>query len=338
MNRFPACIILSVAVLGNFAVTAATAQSGPEEAVSGLMAAWNLKDAQAFASQFTEDATFVNVNGALWIGRKDIEDRHTKAAIFKSSHAEIKPDSMRLLRPDIALVHVSWTITGDPRDPQPRSYLMTMVVSKRDGRWLIVAAQNGSAVDRFSLPGTSVLVPSPLPTAPDADHTPSDVRKLLVEADTDWNRNDAKAAASLFVDDADLVDTSARRFSGRDDIEKHIADGHWFSALPHEQKGEFREAIVELEKAVSFSRGGAPYRALLANAYALAGEQAKALSVLDELRTQSEQGLRLSVGLCRRLHRAWRSKLCLRLVGEGLSRTHDAHSGTAATDLRQPTF
>lgn len=224
MNRFPAYIILSVALLGKFVVTGASPQSGPEEAVSGLMASWNLKDAHAFASQFTEDATFVNVNGALWIGRKDIEDRHAKAGIFKSSHAEIKPESARLLRPDIALMHVSWTITGDPRDPQPRSYLMTMVVSKRDGRWLIVAAQNGSAVDRSTLPGTTVLVPSPLPTGPDADQTPSDVRKLLVEADNDWNQNDAKAVASLFEDHADLVDTSARRFSGRDNIEKHIED------------------------------------------------------------------------------------------------------------------
>lgn len=224
MNRFPAGIILSVALLCKFVVTNASAQSGPEEAVSSLMAAWNLKDAQVFASQFTEDATFVNVNGTLWIGKKDIEDRHAKAGIFRSSHAEIKPDSVRLLRLDIALVHVRWTITGDPRDPQPRSYLMTMVVSKRDGRWLIIAAQNGSAVDRSTLPGATVLVPSPLPTAPDADQTPSDVRKLLVEADNDWNQNDAKAVANLFADHADLVDTSARHFSGRDDIEKHIAD------------------------------------------------------------------------------------------------------------------
>jgi uncharacterized protein (TIGR02246 family) len=223
MDRFPVCIILSVAFLAGSVVTA-SAQSGPEEAVSGLMAAWNLKDARTFASQFTEDATFVNVNGTLWIGKSEIEDRHARAAIFKSSHAEIKPDSVRLLRPDIALVHVSWTITGDPRDPQPRSYLMTMVVAERDGRWLIVAAQNGSAVDRSNLPGTSVLVPSPLPIAPDPDRTPPDVRKLLVEADKDWNQNDAKAVASLFADHADLVDTSARRFSGRDNIEKHIAD------------------------------------------------------------------------------------------------------------------
>ncbi len=239
MNRFSACIILSVAFLGKFVVTGASAQSGPEDAVSGLMAAWNLKDAHAFASQFTEDATFVNVNGALWIGRKDIEDRHAKAAIFKSSHADIKPDSVRLLRPDLALVLVSWMITGDPRDPQPRSYLMTMVVVKRDGYWLIVAAQNGSPVDRSTLPGTSILVPSPLPTAPDADHTPADVRKLLVEADTDWNQNDAKAAAGLFVDDADLVDSSARRFSGRDNIEKHIAD-----VLAHQFHGTVSRTTV----------------------------------------------------------------------------------------------
>lgn len=224
MSRFPACLILSVAFLGRFLVTGTSAQSDPEDTVSGLMAAWNLKDAHAFASQFTEDATFVNVNGTLWIGKKDIEDRHANARIFKSSHAELKPDSIRLLRPDVALVHVSWTITGDPRDPQPRAYLMSIVVSKRDGRWLIVAAQNGSAVDRSTLPGTAVLLPSPLPTAPEADQTPSDVRKLLAEADKDWNQHDAKAVGSLFADHADLVDTSARRFSGRDNIGKHIAD------------------------------------------------------------------------------------------------------------------
>ncbi len=73
------------------------------------------------------------------------------------------------------------------------------------------------------------------------------------------------------------------------ELDPYHPEGHWFLALPQEQKHELREAIAELEKAVSFSKGGAPYRALLANAYALAGERAKALSVLDKLRTQSEQ-------------------------------------------------
>ncbi len=62
----------------------------------------------------------------------------------------------------------------------------------------------------------------------------------------------------------------------------------WFQALAHEQKGELPEAIAKLKKAVSLS--DAPlYRALLANAYALAGERAKALSALDELKALSQQ-------------------------------------------------
>lgn len=63
----------------------------------------------------------------------------------------------------------------------------------------------------------------------------------------------------------------------------------WFLALAHEQKRELPEAIAELERAVSLSRGGTIYRALLAHAYALAGEGTKALSILHELMVLSKQ-------------------------------------------------
>jgi tetratricopeptide (TPR) repeat protein len=62
----------------------------------------------------------------------------------------------------------------------------------------------------------------------------------------------------------------------------------WFQALAHEQKHEIPEAIAELKEAVSISDTPL-YRALLANAYALAGERAKALSALDELKALSQQ-------------------------------------------------
>ncbi len=122
------------------------------------------------------------------------------------------------------------------------------------------------------------------------------------------------------------------------ELDPYHPEGHWLLALPHEQRHELREAIAELEKAVKFSKGGAPYRALLANAYALAGERAKASSVLDKLTTQSEQSYVSPLDFAVRLHRAWRSRLRIPLAGEGVSGTHDAYSGTAATDLRQPTF
>jgi uncharacterized protein (TIGR02246 family) len=212
-----------------FVVAGVAAQSSPEEAVSGLMAAWNAKDAQAFASGFSEDGTFVNVNGSLWIGRYVIGDRHANAGIFKSSRAEIKPEGIRLITSEVALMHVSWTITGDARDPQPRSYLMTMVVRKRDGQWRIVAAQNGSAVDRSSLPGTKFLPDRPLPPiVPDSEG----VRKLFSELDISLSGSDAASLAKLFAEDSDLVDTSTHRFHGRANIEEHFAD-----VLAHSLKG-----------------------------------------------------------------------------------------------------
>ena len=113
---------LAAAMLGAVLLAKACGATdvGPEQAVSALMCAWNQHDPHAFASQFAQDATFVNVNGWLWIGQKEIEDRHARAGIFKSSHAEIKPRSVRFLGSDVAVVLVSWTITGDPRDPQAR--------------------------------------------------------------------------------------------------------------------------------------------------------------------------------------------------------------------------
>ena len=219
---------LATALLGAslFAMYGAAAESGPEQCVAAIMASWNTHDMHAYASQFTEDATFVNVNGWWLLGRKDIEAQHVRAHAgnFKNSHAEIKPQDVRFLRPDVAIVQASWTITGDLRDPQPRDYLMTIVSVKRDASWLILAAQNGSALNRSALPSRSVAwILSPLPK--DAQQTaPEGVRSLLAESDSAWGRGDAKSSSEHFAEDADLVDVSARSHSGALKIREHIAD------------------------------------------------------------------------------------------------------------------
>ena len=212
--------LLTLALALSLATTSAAAQSRPEETVSALMSAWNAKDAHSFASQFTEDAAFVNVNGALWIGSKEIEQRFAGNPAFKTSHAELKPESQRLITPDVALLHVSWTITADPRAPEPRSYLMTMVVSKHHGRWLIDAAQNGSAFDHSVFSGATVPPGSPLPIV----REDGKVKKLFTKFDTDWNRPDIIPLSNLFAEDADLVDTSAHHHHGRADITEHLTD------------------------------------------------------------------------------------------------------------------
>ena len=72
------------------------------------------------------------------------------------------------------------------------------------------------------------------------------------------------------------------------EINPNYPNALWFQALSLEQKGQLTESIANFEKAVSLGVG-VPCRALLARAYALAGERAKAESILKELKTLSQQ-------------------------------------------------
>ena len=61
----------------------------------------------------------------------------------------------------------------------------------------------------------------------------------------------------------------------------------WWIALCHEEKGKLELAIDELQKAVARSGNGTLSLALLANAYAKAGQRAEAMKILEELKVLS---------------------------------------------------
>lgn len=64
----------------------------------------------------------------------------------------------------------------------------------------------------------------------------------------------------------------------------------YFYLIPaYEQKGLFEEAIEELQKAISLSRGSAAMTALLGHVYGVSGRRDKALKVLRELRERSKR-------------------------------------------------
>jgi adenylate cyclase len=71
-------------------------------------------------------------------------------------------------------------------------------------------------------------------------------------------------------------------------IDPHYANALWFLALSLEQTGDLPQAITKLELAVKLTKG-THYCALLGRAYALAGEQAKAVAILEELKVLSQQ-------------------------------------------------
>lgn len=72
------------------------------------------------------------------------------------------------------------------------------------------------------------------------------------------------------------------------DIDPHYCNAMWFMALAQEQKGLLSLSIANLEQSVSLC-GGPLFLALLSRAYALSGERAKALEILDRIKTLSHQ-------------------------------------------------
>lgn len=122
--------------------------------------AWNDHDATAYANLFTEDGEVVNVVGWWWRGRREIETK-LKAAfafVFKESKLTITDVSVRFIKPDVAIAHVQWTMTGSktpPNIPEPKQGTQLQVLKKQKGRWLIFSFQN-----------TATIPETPFPTGP----------------------------------------------------------------------------------------------------------------------------------------------------------------------------
>jgi uncharacterized protein (TIGR02246 family) len=100
--------------------------------------AWNAHDMAAMATLVSEDADFVNVWGMHWQGRARIEKEHAERhrAQFKDSTWSTREVRVQFLKPDVALVHLAWTMQP------PREGVFTWVMLKERGRWLIRAAHN----------------------------------------------------------------------------------------------------------------------------------------------------------------------------------------------------
>jgi uncharacterized protein (TIGR02246 family) len=204
---------------------------GVREVIAGLMRSWNVHDMHAFADLFTEDASFVNVNGSWLKTRAQIEESHkvVHASIFKDSSANITPGKIRFPKPDVAVVQAKWRITGDSRSAQARDYVMTLILRKQHDHWSILAAQNGSAEDRSNL-GFANLRPgdvAPIPVLEPQSSPPTDedrIRGVFSAFDSAWNHRDESAIRGLFTTRADFVDTIARWVQGKRDIASHIVE------------------------------------------------------------------------------------------------------------------
>jgi uncharacterized protein (TIGR02246 family) len=132
-------------------------------------AAFNHHDGHELAKIMADDVDFVTV-GAWWIhGRADFEKYHTRMLSGRFAAIKCEPlhIAVRFLRPDIAVIHWSWTATGDKNvdgtSRQRRYGMMTMVAEKRSGVWLVVASQNDDSDPTVTPEMEGITPPIPLP-------------------------------------------------------------------------------------------------------------------------------------------------------------------------------
>ena len=124
----------------------------PEQIVHRFAEAWNNRDAVALAMLFADDADFVNVVGLWWHKRGDIERAHAYGlgTFFRESTLSAGRVAVKHVGDGVAVIHVRWRLSGqlDQRDAplDDRRSIMVFVAERRDGRWVVIAAQNTDVV------------------------------------------------------------------------------------------------------------------------------------------------------------------------------------------------
>lgn len=126
----------------------AAPEGSPEAVPAAFARAWNNRDARALAALFDEDAEFVDVSGLVWRDRESIRKAHAKGleGLVEESILSIDETRVKLLSPDIAVVHARLTVTGNA----PRTMVASFVVHRAGERWLCTAAHSTEVTARVA--------------------------------------------------------------------------------------------------------------------------------------------------------------------------------------------
>jgi uncharacterized protein (TIGR02246 family) len=122
-------------------------------------AAWNAHDIHAYAALFSQDADVVNVLGWHWRSRAELEQKLGRAftSVFARSQMAIVGVSVEYLKPDVAVAHVRWTMTGafSPTGSGvdvPQAGIQTQVLLRQGRVWRITHFQNTNSVPERPFP------------------------------------------------------------------------------------------------------------------------------------------------------------------------------------------
>lgn len=120
-------------------------EAAVRESVRQMEAGWNTRSGAAFARPFAEDADYVVINGMQLKGRGAIDKGHQQIfdTIYKDSTLALSLKQLRLLRPDVAVAHVSARLkVRHGEQTQEGDAIITLVLTKDKGEWHVAAFQN----------------------------------------------------------------------------------------------------------------------------------------------------------------------------------------------------
>lgn len=128
-------------------------QQSPEEIPQLFARAWNERNPDALAALFDENAEFVNVAGLCWHDRASIRKGYADGLGHVTTSRLASDDiKVRLLSPDVAVVHTRMTLSGDDAGSGPRTTIVSFVVHRAGDRWLCASAQNTDVVGKMPPP------------------------------------------------------------------------------------------------------------------------------------------------------------------------------------------
>ncbi len=114
-----------------------------KQCVAAWEDAWNKHDAHATAMRYVEDGDFSSTTGIPSHGWKDLESHYNEifTTFLKDAQRTDNVKSIRFLTPEIASVDIDWQMTGartrDGKDAPNRKGLLTWIVTKHNGEWMI---------------------------------------------------------------------------------------------------------------------------------------------------------------------------------------------------------
>ena len=123
----------------------ATPHASPEHIPAMFARAWNNGDSDALASLFDHDAEFVNVTGLCWHDRESIRKAHADRVASKST-LTTSETKVKLLSPEVAVVHTRMTASGDEPVVDPHTTIVSFVVHRTGDRWLCASVHNTDVI------------------------------------------------------------------------------------------------------------------------------------------------------------------------------------------------